>query len=176
MVAPFQLSAHTNASLGKEMQSWGTAVGVDAGPAGDRESGHAVPRRWGVNVTRKSLEMVLIPSLRQGHWGMNCPLRLDFSVIQVRDGLLLGESRNKEATGFNGLSGTSYREQHYLIRKRGRGKRKIYFLCGKPMQKGLWVGQHYLWSGDISKQKEVCAGGGGVVERMTLLEDLVYLT
>lgn len=174
MVAPFQLSAHTNASLGKEMKFWGTAVGVDAGPAGDRESGHAVPRRWGVNVTRKSLEMVLIPSLRQGHWGMNCPLRLDFSVIQVRDGLLLGESRNKEVTGFNGLSGSSYREQHYLIRKRGRGKRKIYFLCGKPMQKGLWVGQHYLWSGDISKQKEVCVGG--VVERTTLLEDLVYLT
>lgn len=76
--------------------------------------------------------------------GMNCPLRLDFSVIQVRDGLLQGESQNKEVTVFNCLSGSSYRERHYLMRKRGRGKRKIYFLCGKTMQKGMWVGQHYL--------------------------------
>lgn len=159
MVAPFQLSGHTNASLGKEMQSWGTAVGVDAGPAGDRENGHAVPRRWGVNVTRKSLERVLIASLHQGPWKIKCPVRLDFSVVQVRDGLLLGESQNKEVTGFNCLSGSSYRERHYLIRKRGMGKRKIYFLCDEPMQKGLRVGQHYLWSRDISKQKEVCGGG-----------------
>lgn len=146
MVAPFQLSGHINASLGKKMQSWGTAVG---GPTWDRENGHAVPRRWGVNVTRKPLEMVLIASLHQGHWGMNCPVRLDFSVIQARDGLLLGESRNKEVTGFNCLSGASYRERHYLIRKRGREKN--YFFCGKPMQKGLWVGQDYLWSRDIFK-------------------------
>lgn len=63
-----------------------------------------VPRSWGVNVTRKPLETVLILFLHQGHAGMNCSWRLNFSIIHVWEGLLVRKSQDKEVTGFNCLS------------------------------------------------------------------------
>lgn len=157
------------------MQSWGTAVRVDAGPAGDRGNWHVFPRRWGVNVTRKPLETVLIPFLHQGHSEMSCSPRLHVSVIHDGGGFLLRQSQDREVTRFNCLSvkflkSSSYRQQTHLTRKRGRGKEKYIFF----VVKGLWVGEHYLWSGVFSKREEMrqWAGVGWGTPLPEVLADL----